>query len=137
MADGAHDVGLMGLFIDGVAHGFAINRQTLVDLTVLGIPSTQRLIELLGVNADQGVADDGQTRYLINPMAFSATESTACFLAQLLGTNRNILVAAHAAQHGGGSHRQYAGQRMFSALATTKISNLREKIVQRQHLLGG
>lgn len=109
MADRTHDMGLVGLFVDGMAHGFPVNGQTLIDLAVLGVPGIERSIELLGGDANQRVADDRDTRYLVNPITFSTTESTARLLPQRLDPNRNILVAAHATQHRRGGQGQHTG----------------------------
>ena len=39
MTDCAHDVGLMALIVDGVAHRFSINGETLVLLTIGLVPA--------------------------------------------------------------------------------------------------
>lgn len=82
MADGAHDMSLSGIVIDGIAHGFSIDGQALVNLAILSIPGTERSIELLGINTDQGITNHGDTGYFVNALAFSTTKSTACLLAQ-------------------------------------------------------
>jgi hypothetical protein len=41
VSDGTHDVGLPAIDINGVTHGFAINRETLIDQAILGIPAIQ------------------------------------------------------------------------------------------------
>ena len=82
MADGAHDMSLSGILIEGVAHGFSIDGQALINLGILGIPGTERSVELLGIGTDQGIAEHGDTRHFVNALAFSTTKSTACLLAQ-------------------------------------------------------
>jgi len=39
MTDCAHDVSLIAMIVDGVAHGFAINGQRLVVLTIGLVPA--------------------------------------------------------------------------------------------------
>jgi hypothetical protein len=38
VSDGTHDVGLPVIVIDSITHRFIINRETLIDLFILGIP---------------------------------------------------------------------------------------------------
>jgi hypothetical protein len=38
MADGAHDMGLIALIVNGIAHGLTVDGQTLVLLTVGFVP---------------------------------------------------------------------------------------------------
>ena len=82
MADRTHDMSLLIVAIDCITHGFSIDGQALVDLTILGIPGTERAIELFRIDTDQRLADHGETGYFVNTMTFSATKSTARFLAQ-------------------------------------------------------
>jgi hypothetical protein len=82
MADRAHDMRLSVIVIHGVAHGFSIDGQALVNSAILGSPGAECSIELLGIDPDQRIADHGDTRHFVNTLAFSATESTACLLAQ-------------------------------------------------------
>jgi hypothetical protein len=82
MADRAHDMRLSGLLIHGVAHGFSIDGQAIVNPAILGIPGTECSVELLRINPDQRIADHGDTRHFVNTIAFSTAESTTCLLAQ-------------------------------------------------------
>jgi hypothetical protein len=46
MADGAHDMDLLGIVIESVTHGFSIDGQALVNPAILGIPGAERPIKL-------------------------------------------------------------------------------------------
>lgn len=39
MTDGAHDVGLIALIVDGVFHGFSVDGQTLILLSINVVPA--------------------------------------------------------------------------------------------------
>jgi hypothetical protein len=65
VADDAHDVGLTTGFIHGVAHGFAIYRQALVDNPILRIPALQGLIQFDRVDANQHIAKDAFAKFLV------------------------------------------------------------------------
>ena len=52
MADDPHDVGLIALFVEGVAHGFTVDGEAFVDLTIGCIPTLQGAIERLGARLD-------------------------------------------------------------------------------------
>ena len=45
MADGAHDVSLTAVLIDGIAQGFPVDGQTFVDRAVGRIPALKDLVE--------------------------------------------------------------------------------------------
>ncbi len=136
MADRAHDMRLIRLLIDGIAHGFAIDGQALVDLAILGIPGAECAIQLSRIDTDQGIADHRAAGHFVVPLAFATTESTARLLAQRLDPDRDVLVTAHAAQDSRGRQRQDTGQGVLPALGAARIIDLGEKSVQREHLFG-
>lgn len=78
MADDAHDVGLTARLIDGIAKGFTVNGQALVDRTVLRIPALKGVIEFRGVHTDQHIAQDAFTGHPIFAIAVAAAEPGAC-----------------------------------------------------------
>ena len=98
MADGAHDVNLMAVIVDGVAHGFSINGQAFVVLTIGLVPSLQGLVEMHGVHADQYFTDDRQTRYDVSPFHVSAAKTFTSLLSKAIGPIRDSQVPAHPAQ---------------------------------------
>ena len=53
MTDHAHDRGLISLIIEGVAHGLAVDGQAFVLPTKSLVPTLQRPVEILGIDADQ------------------------------------------------------------------------------------
>lgn len=98
MADSAHDMNLMAVIVDGVAHGFSINGQTFVMDTIGLIPSLQGLVEMNGIHADQYLSDDRQARYDIAPFHVSAAETFPGFLSKAIGPIRDSQVSAHPTQ---------------------------------------
>ena len=57
MAHHTHDVGLISLVIEGVAHGLAVDGQAFV--SALGVvPLLQGPIQVLGIDADQQIPED-------------------------------------------------------------------------------
>ena len=58
MTDDAENMGLLPLFIDGIAHGFAVDCQAFVFLSVGLVPALQGSIEMYGIDPDQDIAED-------------------------------------------------------------------------------
>jgi hypothetical protein len=58
MTHHAHDVGLMTLLIDGVAHGFAIQGERVVILPGGFIPALNGAVQVLGLDAGKDITDD-------------------------------------------------------------------------------
>ena len=77
VTDGAHDVGLSAGLINGVAHGFTVNRQTLVDCAIVRIPVLKGLVEFHRVHPDQYIAQDAFAGHPIFSIAVAAAESGA------------------------------------------------------------
>ena len=98
MTDCAHDVSLIALIVDGVAHGFSIHGQRFVLLSIGLVPALQCTVEMHGVHADQYITDDGQARYDVALVLVSAAETLAGFLSQAFGPIRDGQVAAHPTQ---------------------------------------
>jgi hypothetical protein len=46
MADDTHDMGLMTVLIDGVAHCLSVNGQTLVFLSIAVVPALQGTVQV-------------------------------------------------------------------------------------------
>jgi len=98
MSDCAHDVSLMALIVNGVAHRFSINGQTFVPLAIGLVPALQGTVQMHGIHADQNITDDGQTRYDVASVFVSAAKSFSGILSEAFGPIRDGQVAAHPAQ---------------------------------------
>ena len=71
------DMRLTSLFINGVTHGFTINRQAFIFVGELFVPVLQRKIELFGIDANQGFSERGAAGYIITSIAFTAAKTCA------------------------------------------------------------
>ncbi len=71
--DGTHDMNLPATVINGIAHGFAVDRQTIVDCTILGIPLLECPVQFHWCYSNQYVTDGAFTGDAI----FSVTETAA------------------------------------------------------------
>ena len=98
MTNCAHDMGLIALVVDGVTHGFPINGQRFVVLTIGLIPALQCTVKMHGVHADQYITDGGQARHDVALVLVPATETPAGPLAELFGPIRDGQVAVHPTQ---------------------------------------
>ena len=135
MADNAHDVGLIALIVNGVAHGFAIDGQALVAAGVDAVPFLQGVVEACRIDPDEHIADDRQTRHAVVAVSVAALEAPACFLSEAVGPIGDGLVAAHATQGCCGGDGQNGCQTMASALGASRIGDVGEKSGQRLHVL--
>ena len=134
MADDTHDVGLPSLFVDGVAHGIAVDREALVSLSVIGITALERTVECVGINPNEQIANDAFAGNETLPVLDPTAEALACLGAQILGPPGNGLVAVHAAQGGTGGDGQDDGQRVTPALRSAWVWNVLEVGWQGGHV---
>ena len=104
MTDGTHDVSLITLIVDSVAHGFSINGQRVILLRIALVPALQCTVEMCGVHADQDIADDGQARDDVALVLAATPEALASLLAQAVGPIRDGQVATHATQDRAGGN---------------------------------
>ena len=104
MAHDTHDMGLISLIVDGVAHGFSINGQRFVVLSIGLIPALQGTVQMHGVHADQDITDDGQTRYDVALVLVSAAEALSGPLSKAFGPIRDGQVAVHPTQGSAGGN---------------------------------
>ena len=104
MPDYAHDVSLISLIVDGVAHGFAVNGQRFVVLSIGLVPALQCTVEMHGVHADQYITDGRQARYDVTLVLVSAAETLSGFLSKAFGPIRDGQVAVHPAQYCAGGN---------------------------------
>ena len=66
MPDHAHDVCLLPVFVVGMTHGLAVDRQTGIVLSVGLVPSLTRLVDRRRIDTDQDVTNDELTRHAVN-----------------------------------------------------------------------
>ena len=98
MTDCAHDVSLIALIVDGVAHGFPVNGQRFVVLSIGLVPALQGTVKKHRVDADQYVTDEGQTRYDVALVFVPAAETLSGPLSKAFSPIRDGQVAAHTTQ---------------------------------------
>ena len=98
MADCAHNVSLMALIVDGVAHGFSVNGQAFVLPAIGLVPVLQSAVQMYGIHADQNIPDNGQARYDVASVFVSAAKSFSGILSKAIGPIRDGQIAAHSAQ---------------------------------------
>ena len=56
MTNSAHNVDLMTLLVDGISHRLAINGQSLVVFTAIGlVPALQGLVKIHGIDTDNSI----------------------------------------------------------------------------------
>ena len=105
MTNCAHDMGLIALIVNGVTHGFSINGQRFVVLSIGLIPALYGTVQMHGVNADQDITDGGQARYDVALVLVAAIETLAGILAEVSGPIRDGQVAVHPTQGCAGGNR--------------------------------
>jgi Na+-transporting NADH:ubiquinone oxidoreductase subunit NqrD len=94
MTDCAHDVSLIALIVDGVAHGFPVNGQRFVVLTIGLVPALQGTVKMHRVDANQYVTDDGHARYDGALVLVSAAKTLPGLLSKAFGPPRDSQAAA-------------------------------------------
>ncbi len=137
MTDDTHHMGWTAFFIEGVAHGLAVDGEAFILPGVGFVPALQGAVQVRGFDADQHIADDRLTGHDVTALFATAAEALARLLPQTLRPVGDRPVAAHAAQDGPGGDAQHGGQAMAPALGTARIGNLPEKRGQGLHLRGG
>ena len=98
MTEHAHNVGLIPLFIKGISHGFAVYGQTVIFLAVGLVPLLKGAVQMHRVNADQDIADDGQTGNKVATLFAAAVETLSGFLAETIHPIRDGLISPHSTQ---------------------------------------
>src|SRR5437016_8752764 len=128
MTDDAHHMSLLTLLIQGVAHGLAVDGQTLISRAIDFVPALQGLVQLRGRDADQHMAQAVLSGHDITTLFAPPAKALSRFLPQALRPIRDGLVTAHPAQHGPRGDPQHHGQTMAPPLGPAGIGNLRKKI---------
>jgi len=89
MSDDTHDMGLMPLRIDGVAHGLTVYGETFVLIPIGFIPPLQGAVQIDGIDADKNIADDILTGEEVAALFTAAVETLPCLGAKALGPIRD------------------------------------------------
>lgn len=95
MTDCAHDVRLIAVIIDGVAHGLSINGQSFVLLAIGLIPALEGMVKMHGLHAHEYIPDDGQARNDVTPVAVSTAETLPGLLSKTFSPIRYGQVTVH------------------------------------------
>jgi len=136
MTDHAYDVSLKTFFINGIAHGLAVDGQTLILLAIGLVPTLEGAVQMHGVNADKDIANDGEAGDEVAALFTAAIETLPGLLAQTVRPIRNSLISPHSAQDCRAGNRQNRGKGMSASLTAAGIGDLSKKIWQGSHLLG-
>src|SRR5438445_13838079 len=136
MTDDAHHMRTLALLIQGVAHGLAVDGQTLIPCAIAFVPALQSAIQIGGRDADWHIAEDGLAGHHIMALFATASEALPRFLPEALGPIRNSLVPAHPAESGPAGDPQHRGQTMSSPLGPARIGHVRKETRMRAHVHG-
>ena len=136
MADHAHDMGLLAVGIQGIAHSFTIDGQHGVVLSEGLMVVLQSAVEMRGVDPNQDIADDGFAGDHVVSVDLPAAKSLFGFSTEAVGPVGDGLVTAHAAEGGGTSDGQHGGQRMALSLGAARVGNSEEEVIEGLHLWG-
>jgi len=128
MADDAHDMGLIALLVDGVAHRFAVDGEALVFFAIEFVPALQGAVEFHWIDADEQIADDVFARHEPTTLFATAAETLSRLGSEAFGPVRDGLVTAHPTQGCPGGDRQYGGKWMASSLGSTRVGDIGKKI---------
>jgi len=96
MAHSTHDMGLIPLIIDRIAHGLAVNGQGVVVCCVSVVPVLESSINCCRINSDQDIANDILTGDKVATIFKTATKTLACFLAEASRPIRHGTISSHA-----------------------------------------
>ncbi len=124
VADSAHDVGLTALLINGVAHGFAVDRKTLVLFAIGFVPALQGRVDLPWVDTDQDISYDVLAGHDIAAMFTATPETFTCLLTEAVGPILYGPVTSHAAKNCSGCNGQDGGDTMSTTLNVGQGSHL-------------
>jgi hypothetical protein len=136
MADHAHDMGLMAVDVQRIAHGFAVDGQSGVWLAIGLIPVLYRAVQMNGIDTNHDITDDRFARHQVAPANPPATKPLSGFGTEALRPVGDRVVTAHATQDRATSDGQHGGQSMASSLGAAWIGNVEKEVRQRLHLLG-
>ena len=98
MSDSAHNVNLVALLVDSVAHGLAIYSQRLVLLAICFVPALQGAVQICRINTDKHIADNVITGDNIAAVFTTAIETLPCFGTEALRPIRYGLISSHSTE---------------------------------------
>lgn len=128
MTDDAHDMGLIPLFIDSIAQGFAINCETFVLLPIDLVPALQGAVDVNGIDADKDIADDVFARDEVAAVLVAASEALPGLGAKALGPVRDRSISTHPTKDCPGCDGQNRGKLMTSTLSTAGIGDIGKEV---------
>jgi len=137
MPDDAHDVGLLPVGVDRVAHHLAVDGQAVVGFAMGRLPTLEGTVELFGSQANEPVAHHRCTRNQAAPVHEPAAEPFARLGPEAVGPGGHGLVAPHPAQGGPGGEGEHGRQRMPAALGAAGIGDGGTGRWEQSHLVGG
>jgi len=137
MTHDAHNVGLVALLINSIAHSFAVHCKTFVFFGVGFVPALQGAVKMYRINADKNIADDVFAWNDITSVFVAASKSLPGLLTEAFGPILDSLISTHPAQDCSGCNGQNSGQSMAASLGSTGIVDIGKKVGQRFHLFGG
>ena len=85
MTDGAHDVGLMTLLIEGIAHGLAVDGETFILCAIHFVPAPKSAVQMCRIDTDQHIAQDKLAWHVVVALFPTATEALPRLGAQAVG----------------------------------------------------
>ena len=121
MTDHAHDVGLMTLLINGIAHGLAVYGQTLILLAIGLVPALKGAVQMHRVNADKDIANDGGAGDEVATVFAAAVETLSRFGAKAFGPIRDGPISPHSTQDCPAGNGQNSGKGMSPSLSAAGI----------------
>ena len=128
MTDDAHDMGLMALLINGIAHCLAVDCETFVLFPVGLVPALQGEIEVEGSYTDKDIADNVLAWNHIAAVFATAAEPLTRLGAEAIGPVRDGLVSAHPTQDCSCCNGQHGGKSMASPLGAAGIGDIGKEV---------
>lgn len=128
MTDETHDMGLMALLINGIAHCLAVDCEAFVLLPVGFVPALQSAIEVDGTYTDKDIADNVLAWNHIAALFATAAEPLTRLGAKAIGPVRDGSVSAHATQDCSCCNGQHGGKSMTPPLGAAGIGDIGKEV---------
>lgn len=128
MANDAHDVGLVSLLINGVAHGLTVNSETFVFFSIAFIPALEGAVEMHRISTDKSIPDDVRAGNDKTTVYVSAAETLARLGAETVGPVRDGPVAAHPAQDRASGNGEHGGKSMAPSLDASWVRDIGKEL---------
>jgi hypothetical protein len=136
VADCAHYVDLATLFVDCVAHGFAVDCEALIFPAISFIPFLQGSVKVQRIYADKHIAEDVLAWNYTLSIDHSASETFTRLLAETVCPVRYGLITSHSAQNSSSRNGEHGRELVSAPLNTAGIRDIVEKFHQRPHMIG-